>query len=71
MCARTDPSPVDHVIGINPAQLAQDQGRRAEAGEDRLDQVETDEGAQEQPPRIDEVGEGDAEQRDGTGEEAD
>jgi len=62
---------VDHVIGINPAQLAQDQGRRAEAGEDRLDQVETDEGAQEQPPRIDEVGEGDAEQRDGTGEEAD
>lgn len=64
-------APVNHVAIIDPTQFAQQQRGRTEAGEDGLDEVQADEGREEQPPGADPVGERDAEERDGAGEEAD
>ena len=64
-------APVDDAIVAEPAEGAENQAGRAEAGEHGLDEVEANEGRDEQPPRADEVGEGDAEEGDGAGEEAD
>jgi hypothetical protein len=64
-------APVDDIVLVHPAELAEEEGGRAEAGEDGLDEVEADEGGQEQPPGADPVGEGDPEEDDGTGEQVD
>jgi hypothetical protein len=39
--------------------------------ENRLDEIQTDEGGKQKPPRVDEMGEGDTEQGDSAGEQAD
>jgi hypothetical protein len=62
---------VDDPIIPQPGELAQEEARRTKAGEDRLDEIQTDEGGEQKPPRVDEMGEGDTEQGDGAGEEAD
>jgi hypothetical protein len=62
---------VDDVIGVDPAELAQNQGRRAEAGEDGLDEVGTDEGGEQQPSGTDTPGQNDAEEGEGAGKETD
>ena len=64
-------APVDDVVLVDPAEFAENEAGRAEAGEDGLDEIQADEGAEQQPGGVDEVGEGDADEGDGAGEEAD
>jgi len=44
---------VNHILGVDPAELPQNQSRGTKAGEDGLDQVEARKARQEQPPRAD------------------
>ncbi len=64
-------TPMDDAIIAEPAEGAENEAGRAETGEDGLDEIQADKGRDEQPPRIDEVGEGDADEGDGAGEETD
>lgn len=57
--------------GIDPAEFAEDERRRAKTGERGLDEIEPDETGEEKPARVDIVSEGDAEQGHAAGEDAD
>jgi hypothetical protein len=66
----TPAAPGDGAVCAQPAELAQEQGGRTEAGEGRLDKVEADEGGEEQPSGADQEGERDAQQDEDAGEDA-
>ena len=62
---------MDDILIVNPAELAEDERRWAKTGEHGLDEIEPDEGGQEQPEGMNPISEGDPEQGDGAGEQAD
>ena len=62
---------MDDAVVAQPAEVAEDEAGRAEAGEDGLDEIGAGEGGEEQPPGADAPSEDGAKENDGTGEEAD